>query len=403
MFGLAFRNLFRHRGRAVTTLLAIALGVAGLILAGGFVHDIFEQLGEAVIHSQTGHVQVVPRPARQPRESDADRSALREPESIIRAMRDVAGVESVMSRVSFPGLVNNGRNDWAIVGQGVEPSKEAALGTYLRVLSGRLLRDGDRGGAMIGEGVANALNLATGDVATLVANTSDGALNTIEIRIVGVFQSFSKDFDDRAVRISLSDAQELLASPSVNTIVVALQRTEDTERAAGDLRRALGGARVEVKTWRELNDFYQKTVDLYDRQFGVLHVIVLAMVVLTAVNTINMGVFERSGEFGTMRALGNRRRTIAGLILAESLLLGIAGSVIGALLGMGLALAISAIGIPMPPPPNANLGYVAAIRIVPSVVGLALLVGLTSTVIAAVVPAWRTSRQPIVEALRTNA
>ena len=402
MIALAFRNLFRHRGRTATTVLAIGLGVAGLILAGGFVHDIFAQLGEAVIHSQTGHVQLLPRPRQASVGASADGHQLRDPEAIMRTANGTTGVESVMARVAFPGLVNNGRNDWAILGEGVEPDKEAALGTYLRVVSGRLLRDTDRASAMIGEGVANALNLSTGDIATLVVNTVDGALNTSEVRIVGIFQSFSKDFDDRAVRIPLADAQELLASKSVNAIVVALKRTDDTQRAAADLRRAFSQRGIDVKTWRELNDFYQKTVDLYDRQFGVLHLIVLAMVVLTAANTINMGVFERLGEFGTMRALGNRRRTIAGLIVTESLLLGIVGSLVGALLGIALALAISAFGIPMPPPPNANLGYEATIRIVPSIVTGALLVGFLATGIAALVPSLRASRLPIVDALRTN-
>ena len=59
--GLAFalRNVFRHRVRSAATLAAISMGVAGLILAGGFVQDIFIQLGEAVIHSQSGHIQIV--------------------------------------------------------------------------------------------------------------------------------------------------------------------------------------------------------------------------------------------------------------------------------------------------------------------------------------------------------
>ena len=45
----ALRNVFRQRARSAATLAAISLGVAGLILAGGFVQDIFVQLGEAVV------------------------------------------------------------------------------------------------------------------------------------------------------------------------------------------------------------------------------------------------------------------------------------------------------------------------------------------------------------------
>ena len=45
----ALRNIFRHRARSAATLAAISIGVASLILAGGFVKDIFIQLGEAII------------------------------------------------------------------------------------------------------------------------------------------------------------------------------------------------------------------------------------------------------------------------------------------------------------------------------------------------------------------
>src|SRR6185369_14773607 len=58
---LALRNLTRQRMRTGVTLAAIACGVAALILTGGFVRDIFIQLGEALIHSQSGHLQIAAR------------------------------------------------------------------------------------------------------------------------------------------------------------------------------------------------------------------------------------------------------------------------------------------------------------------------------------------------------
>jgi len=71
-------------------------------------------------------------------------------------------------------------------------------------------------------------------------------------------------------------------------------------------------------------------------------------------------------------------------------------------LGMLLALIISAIGIPMPPPPNADPSYVAHIRLVPSVIAGAFLVGSIATIAAAILPAARVQRIPVVDALREN-
>jgi putative ABC transport system permease protein len=115
-----------------------------------------------------------------------------------------------------------------------------------------------------------------------------------------------------------------------------------------------------------------------------------------------MSVFERIGEFGTMRALGDRGRRVFRLVLTESILLGVIGSALGVAIGCLLAVTISAIGIPMPPPPNANLGYTAFIQILPEVVLMAFVVGVVGTAMAALWPAVRVSRIPVVDALRAN-
>jgi putative ABC transport system permease protein len=255
---------------------------------------------------------------------------------------------------------------------------------------------------VVGFGVAKALKLKPGDRVTLVANALEGALNSLDFEVVGVFQSFSNDYDARAVKIPLAAAQELLGTKGANALVVLLKKTEDTDRVGKLLTEQLGPAGLEVKTWIELNDFYEKTVRLYKSQFGVLQLIILVMVLLSVANTVNMSVLERVGEFGTMMSLGNRSREVFGLVVTESLLLGLIGGCLGVTLGVVLALAISSVGIPMPPPPNANLGYTAHIQIIPSTLLMSFAIGFVATVGAAIMPGRRVSRTPIVDALRQN-
>jgi putative ABC transport system permease protein len=166
------------------------------------------------------------------------------------------------------------------------------------------------------------------------------------------------------------------------------------------LKDRLANSGLELRTWELLNDFYWKAVALYDRQFGVLRIIVLIMVILAVLGAINMAVLERAGEFGTQRALGNTARDVVRLVVMEGVVMGALGGLIGVALGCTIAWIISSIGIPMPPPPNSNLEYSARIPVVLSVVAAAFLVGFFATVIASVIPALRVSRLPIVDALR---
>ncbi len=402
MWKLAFRNVLRHKARTGMTLMAIIAGVVGLILSGGFVYDIFAQLGEVLIHSQTGHLQITragyfERGARSP-----EKFLINNAGQIRTKVASMAGVEDVMGRLYFSGLINNGHSDLPIVGEGIEPFREEKLGSSLIITTGRKLEKKDINGMLLGQDLARALKLKPGDWANLVINTPDGALNSLEFQLVGTFQTFSKDYDARALRIPLAAAQDLLATPGINTLVVALKHTSDTKRISALLKADFRGSDLDVKNWIELNDFYAKTVEMYDAQFGVLRMIILLMVLLSVANSVNMSIFERVGEFGTMMALGNRKRRIFALIMAENTLIAVAGAGLGVILGMILALIISAIGIPMPPPPNADLSYIAHIRIVPSVIASAFFVGLIATIAAAILPAARVQRIPVVDALREN-
>jgi putative ABC transport system permease protein len=355
-----------------------------------------------VIHSQFGHIQVNAKGFFESGARAPDRFLLNDADPLRAKIVAVPGVVDVMARVSFSGLLNSGRSDRSIVGEGIEPDREAKLGTFIRMESGRALTDRDRFGMIVGQGVADASRIRVGDRVTLMVSTAGGALNTLDFEVVGTFRSFSRDYDARAVRVPLAAAQELLNAKGVNTLVVSLTDSLQTPRIAALLSAQLDPAKYEVKQWNELTDFYDKTVALYDRQFGVLRLIVLLMVLLGVANSVNMSVFERVGDFGTMMALGNRRIDVFKLVMLENILVGAAGSLAGVILGVVLALIISAIGIPMPPPPSSELGYLAQIRIVPKEIVLAFVVGFVATVAAALFPARRVTRIPVVDALRQN-
>jgi putative ABC transport system permease protein len=402
MLKLAFRNIFRNRLRTSLTLAAIVCGVAAIIVSGGFIEDVFVQLREATIHSRLGHAQVYRKGYLDYGQRDPARYLIAQPQQIIDSVRGIPHAREVMTRVNFSGLANNGRADLPIIGEGVESDKEARLGTAMTFIAGHTLQDADPFGAIIGEGVAGALQLKPGSLMNLTVNTPEGALNTLEFKVVGIFRTFSKDYDDRAVRISQIAAQELLFSQSIHSIVVLLDDTRHTDAAVASLKLKLGPQGYEVKSWHELADFYNKTVALYKRQFGALQLIILLMLVLSVASTVNMVVYERTGEFGTLLAMGMRRRKIFRLVVLENALLGLVGAALGVAVGLALAAVISGIGLSMPPPPGANTAYTASIRVVPWILAAAAVVGALAAVVAALLPGRRASRLVVVDALRQN-
>lgn len=400
LFLFALRNVFRHRARSAATLAAIAIGVAGLILAGGFVKDIFAQLGEAIIHSQTGHIQITAQGYREGKSRDPEKYLIKAPEQLKKTIeRESPEIQYTMARVKFSGLLNNGRRDLGIIGEGIETAAEEKAGTYLRYISGRALAATDSDGIVLGEGVAKSLGVLVGDRITLVVTLAAGAVNTLDFQVTGVFQSFSKEFDAHAVRIPIDAAMILMDSSAAHIVIAMLDDTKNTSAAVNRIKQQISKNGYEVTGWNNLSDFYEKTVELYDRQFGILQMIILVMVVLSVANSVNMTLFERTREFGTMRALGDHPSGIFHLIVTESFCLGFIGALLGMLLGIALALLISSIGIPMPPPPNSNLGYTAVIRLEVMPILGAGATGYFACVLASLMPARRASKLEIVDAL----
>lgn len=404
MWTLAFRNLFRQKVRTGLTLLAIISGVIANIFAGGFIQDIMLQIKDATIRSRLGHLQVYKAGYYTKGRRAPFKYMIENPEQKINEFRRIKHVNDILPRVYFSGLLSNTRTNFSVIGEGIDADKESKLAErYVNITSGRQLTNKDTYGIMLGEGVSASLNLKPGDSVVLLVNTPEGALNSLDLRVIGTFQTIlAKDYDDRAIRIGVSAAQELLATTKMHSLIFVLDDTKFTNAIAADLKPRLQDGGFEMKTWIELADFYTKVVAMYKRQFGVLQLIILGMVLLSVANSVNMTLYERAGEFGTLMALGNRRNHIFQLAIRETMIIGFIGSILGVVLGVLFASLVSSIGIPMPPPPNSTAGWTASIQVVPSVVIWAFAIGLFASCLAAILPSWRISRMPIATALQQN-
>ena len=101
MIRIALRNVLRQKMRTAMTLAAIVCGVAGLILGSGWVKDIFLQLGEALIHSQSGHLQVFKSGFYAAGSRSPEKFLIPEPERFKQSIEGFDGVEDVSARLYF--------------------------------------------------------------------------------------------------------------------------------------------------------------------------------------------------------------------------------------------------------------------------------------------------------------
>jgi putative ABC transport system permease protein len=187
--------------------------------------------------------------------------------------------------------------------------------------------------------------------------------------------------------------------------VVLLDDTDRTPAILDALRRQLSAEKTELELvpWYDRADFYNKTVTLFSRQVDVVWILIAVVMVLSISNTMIMSMLERTREIGTLLAMGFKRRRIRRQFLKEGAVLGGAGGLAGLIAALILGRIISTVGIPMPPPPGMAVGYTGEIMITWPLAVEALLLGLATSIIASLYPAWKASRMVIVDALRYQA
>ncbi len=399
---LATKNVFRNRRRTVITGLVLVFGATALILAGGFVSFSFRGLSENTIRSQLGHIQLYHRDFFQKDEEKPLELGLEDVDGLKARVQAQEHVKFTMARVEFMGLLSNGEKSAVFIGRGIEPEKEMDLsGNRAPVDTGMFLGQNARseGDAevVLARGLAKTLKAKIGEYLTLMTTTSKGALNAMDVKVVGIYSTGVPEYDERALMVDLRTAQQLLVTQKVSKLVVVLDETSRTNEVAASMAARLPD--VSLRRWDELATFYKAVVQLYSAIFAFLGVIIFVIVVLSSSNTMMMSIMERTREIGTQLAVGTSRLRLLVIFLYEGLMIGVFGGLLGLLVGAGLAELIDHSGLRMPPPPGGTTGYPLFVDLVPGVfVGVFLLI-VATTVVSTIAPALRASRMKIVDAL----
>ena len=398
---LALRNILRQRRRSVIAIVAISFGVIAMMLAAGFIEWIFWATREGVAVTQLGHIQIVKPGYYENGQADPFAYLLPQQSPALSDLQKMAGVRSVTPRLDFNGLISHGDSTLSFIAMGIDPASDPSL-RYLIIVQGNRLNIDDPKGILLGAGLAANLGVKVGDMVVLLTGTRTGGINAVEARIQGLVSTSIKAYDDTMLRVPIDMARQLLRVSGAHVWVASLQDTSMTESVFKKLKVEPSLKPYEITPWTKLADFYNKTVELLTQQIAVVRLIIATIIVLSISNTMSMSVMERTVEIGTAMALGIKRRRILGLFLLEGVLLGAIGGICGVTLGYLAATLISFVGIPMPPSPGMSRGFTAAIIITPTIIWEALLLAVTTTLIASLYPAWRASRLVIVDALRHN-
>ena len=394
----AWKNVMRNRRRSLTAMLITALGTAAVLASGGFALYTYESLEEMTARD-TGHVVVAHARGFEGDEDVPLQHGLADAAALAEKFAALPEVRAVAPRVQFSGLISNGDKSLVFVGSGVVPEIDFRLrGPQMTFTAGQPpATNAPAPEVVIGNELAQMMKAKVGSSLTLLATTTEGNLNAVDVVISGIASVGVPDIDKRLVLADLASVQKLLLSDKVGTLAIYLKEAADTEAVAARVREMQPG--LAVKTWRDLAVFYTAVRALYNRIFGILGVIMICIVLFAMSNTLGMAVVERTREIGTLRAIGTLPSEIVRNFVLEGMVIGGMGATVGMLLAGIATFVLLFAGIEMPPPPGRSAGYPLFLSFSPLHYSVVTLVVVLLASCAAWVVSSRAANKPVTEAL----
>lgn len=400
---LAWRNVLRNVRRTLITVVAIAVGLASLVFLWGLIDGMNEQMIENSTSYLSGHIKVHGKgyhDDKQLHRAISDDSALR-----AQLLKD-SNIKALSARVEGKALLNNGNKSRGVMVVGVDPENEAKVTTiHKTVTEGRYLRPDDKDGILIGDKMAQILGVKPGQEAVLITQAIDGSIGAGRYRVVGIFDTGIDVIDSNYVFLTLEAARDLYSMWGQATAwAIRLEQRQQSGQVAKALSRTLG-PEYEVLGWRKLLPSVVQAVLFHEAMTYIVLGIMFIVVAVGIANTILMAVMERTREFGIMMALGTSRIQIVGLVILESMLLGIAGIIAGNIAGLGINFYLAGAGLNFEQFTDALESMPGLSAIVYPVIRWDHVIELSAivffiSVLPALYPAWRAASVVPVEAIR---
>lgn len=395
---LALRNLLRNPRRTVALVLTVAVGTGSLFLFHGFNNGIMNQYRDNTVHARFGHGQIQTRGYGDRVYERPWEHWIEHPERLRHELLAIPGVRQVFPRMEFPALLSSGRITVSGKGQGVDGPEEVRFFNTLNFVAGKNLSD-EPDGIVLGMGLARGLGVRVGDAVTVMARSTRSDMNQTQLKVTGIFHTGLKEFDETVFRIPLSVAMSLLGTDRVESVALGLASVDDFGTVANYVR--VRHPELEAIPFAVLDQvYYQHSVDWLNAQFGVIQIIIVAIIVLGIFNTVSTGILERKQEIGTLRANGESRYEVLRLLGVEGFALGVLGAALGIILVLALNATALAGGILMPPAPGITRQFLVMVELTPLMAARTAALGICTALLGTLGAGLRVTRMGIAEALR---
>ncbi|MDH7498927.1 MAG: lipoprotein-releasing ABC transporter permease subunit [candidate division NC10 bacterium] len=269
------------------------------------------------------------------------------------ALEKIRGVKHVLDASPFTlnqVMLTSERNVSGVVLRGIHPPGEGKVTDLTRNLKEGRLSDLDRNGPpgdgiILGRELSRHLGVSLGDsinvISPLGVATPLGMMPRVKkFQVVGVFEVGMYEYDSSLAYISMAAAQQLFRMGSaVSGIEVKLDDIYRAKEVGAEIQKRLGFA-YWARDWMEMNRNLFSALKLEKIAMFIILVLIVLVAAFNIISTLIMMVMERGRDIGILKSMGATSRSIMVIFMAQGMVIGLVGTILGCLLGYGACWAL---------------------------------------------------------------
>ncbi|MBC3809223.1 ABC transporter permease [Undibacterium seohonense] len=388
---------FLREGRAQSTLIliGIAVGVAVIVFLTALITGLQGNIIQRTLGTQA-HIKIQQTEERNrilpPPQGSTQLLIETKRAQRLRSINNWQQVRDVLDRqprvtvvspvISGPAFARRGEALQSVALVGIDASRYLRIIPIQEDIVSGVFRIG-AGDAVIGKQLATDLGMRVGDKLRLDGGQGRDSV----VNVAGIFELGVRELDARYVYLDMKQAQSLLDLPGAATIIdVTVDDIFEAQTIAARIARLTG---LKAESWMETNTQLMNALRSQSLSTQMISVFVALSVALGIASVLTVSVVQRTREIGILRAMGSTRQQMLRVFLIQGALFGMAGSLLGVVVGYGLVGAFNTFG--------PKLFYIPVDPWLPvAATALATVTG----VLSAAVPARRAAALDPVEAIR---
>jgi lipoprotein-releasing system permease protein len=336
---VALRYLFARRKQAFISLISlismigVCVGVMALVIALALMTGLQGELRDKILSSQA-HIYVWKT------------GGITDYAPEVAKLRQVPGVVGAAPTIFGKALVTAGSSQAFITVKAIDPALEPSVTAIKDAMTQGSLdvlaheSEDEPPSILIGQDLAGQLGVKVGDLVTLV--TPQGTLSpmgmlprTRRARVGGIYNLGLYEFDSSYGFVSVPFGERLTGTDMIELIQLRVNDIYDAPRIADGIPKRLGTQYV-AQDWSDLNQSLFSALGIEKMAISIAIGLIVLVAALNIVASLILLVMEKSRDIAILKTMGTAPKRIMTIFMLQGLIIGVTGTVIGGLAGLGL-------------------------------------------------------------------